>query len=100
MPLATGLGNRDFYVIARLQAVYNLDNRRDVIFDPGPTRGQQHSDSYFPASQILLIAKILIRSDERVETFGFRQLQQFSVADVAPALLVSHFYDMIEQIPP
>lgn len=55
---AISLGNRNLYVIASLQAVYDSDNHRDVTFDPGPTRGQRHSDSYFPPSQILLIAEI------------------------------------------
>jgi hypothetical protein len=64
-------GNWNFYVTAGLQAIYDLSNCRGMIPDPRPIRRQQHSDSYFPASQILLVAEILICGNERVEIFGF-----------------------------
>jgi hypothetical protein len=42
-------------------------------------------DGKWAAFQVLLIAKILVRDDEQIETGLFGALQQFAVTDAAPA---------------
>lgn len=75
MPHGTAWSHRNFFV----PSWHGTFDRCLYRFDPplytGPRGGQQHNDSQLPGSQMLLVAQILVRRDEEVVAFVFRDIQ-------------------------
>ena len=60
----------------------------EVSFQRGPVIGPEFKDGELAARQVLLIPEIFVRNDEQGEAILFRELQEFAVADAAPAHLL------------
>lgn len=65
--------------------IYILPNSR-------PARRHQHGHAEPTARQVLLVTKVLVSGDERVETFGLSAGEEFPVLEVAPASFVGSLY--------
>jgi hypothetical protein len=57
-----------------------------VSFDDRPARGRKDEYGEPPATYTLLVSKVLIRGDQRVER-RFRSVQQFAIAEFSPSHL-------------
>ena len=57
-----------------------------MVFDCGPTRGWQNQDGQLSSRGVLLIAQVLVRSNEHIESF-FCSSQEISVAQIRPSHL-------------
>ena len=81
MPQGATWSYRNFFV----PAWHDTLHRCLYCFDPPlytrPRGGQQHHDSQWPGSQMLLVAQILVRRNQEVRALVCRDIQQLPVAE-------------------
>jgi len=63
--------NRNFFVLSWHDTLHRCLYRFDPPLYTGPRSGQQHNNSQYPGSQMLLVAQILVRRYEKVVAFVF-----------------------------
>jgi hypothetical protein len=63
-------------------------------------RGQLVVINTSSARQVLLVANVLVRGDEDVETFGLGSGEQLPVLEVVPAPLVGGLNGVVRQVIP
>ena len=85
--LGNCLGNSKLDEISGFDRGDHRSNCLCVRTDAMPVVAGEFQDGYFPSSQILLIAEILIRSNEEIK-LPFGQFEKLSILDSRPSLFV------------
>ena len=58
-----------------------------MLLDFRPARRRQDNDGKLSALEVLLVAQVLVRRDEDIETIGLGNCEQFTISKRRPALL-------------
>src|SRR5206468_7771608 len=69
--------------VARAERIYRGGDFRKVKLNHRPTRRRQDQNREASASQVLLVAQVLIGGDERVES-RFRCIEQVAIFEFGP----------------
>ena len=77
---------RDFKVVSAVNTAQRVQDAVKVGLDCGPTRSWQNKDGQLSYREVLLIAQVLVRGNEHIESF-FCSSQEISIAQIRP----SHF---------
>jgi hypothetical protein len=84
-PITSLRGRIDNEIISRLGIAHAIRNPVEVLLERGPMVGPQFRKRNPAARQILLVAKILIRKEQQVETSPLRSIEKFPVFPALPA---------------
>lgn len=79
-----------------MDTVQHIQDAVEVVLDCGPTRGWQNQDGQLSDRKVLLIAQVLVRSDEHIE-LSVCSSQEISVAQIRPSHLERSGDGMIAQ---
>lgn len=60
-----------------------------MLADSPPVRGRQNEDRQFAPGKLLLVAKVLIGRDDKIEVFSLSRREQCAVLKRLPSPLVS-----------
>lgn len=69
-----------------------------MLPDSRPTRRHQHDHAELTSRQVLLVTKVLVRGDKRVETLRLDTGEEVPVLEVAPASFVGNLDGVARQV--